>query len=67
MQGWEGDEVGFVVGFEAVDGVTDLFDVNCAGKGCFLSIVALELEQRTLVWLGLHGKNVIPERHVCRW
>lgn len=29
MQGWEGDDVGFVVGFETVDGVTDLFDVDC--------------------------------------
>ena len=44
MQGWEGDEVGFVVRFEVVDGVTDLFDVDCAGEGCFLSIIALELE-----------------------
>lgn len=32
MEGWEGDEVGFVVGFEGVDGVTDLFDVDCPGK-----------------------------------
>ena len=45
MEGREGDEVGFVEGFEGVDGVTDLFDVDCAGKGGFLGIVALKLQK----------------------
>ena len=33
------------MGFERVEGVTDLFDVNRAGKGCLLGIVALKLEK----------------------
>lgn len=45
MEGRKGDEVGFVVGFESVEGMTDLFNVNCAGKGCFLGVVALKLEK----------------------
>ena len=45
MESWEGDEVGFVERFESVEGVTDLFDVNCARKRCLLGIVALKLER----------------------
>ena len=45
MKSWEGDEVSFVEGFESKEGVTDLFDVDCAGKGRFLGIVALKLEK----------------------
>lgn len=48
MESWEGDEVCFVVGFESVKGVTYLFDLYCAGEGCFLRIVALKLQKRTL-------------------
>lgn len=43
MQGGEGDEVGFVVGGDGEEGVADLFDVDCPGKGGFLGVVALEL------------------------
>ena len=45
MEGWQGDEVSFVMGFECVDGVTDLFDVDCARKRCFLGIVTLKLKK----------------------
>lgn len=55
MKGWDGDEVGFIVGFEGVDGVTDLFDVDCAGKRCFLGIVALKLEKAYVRGFGLAG------------
>lgn len=43
MESWESDEVGFVVGLESVDGVTNLFDLDGAGEGSFLRIVALKL------------------------
>lgn len=43
VEGGEGDEVGFVVRGEGVDGVADLFDVNRAGDRGFLGVVALEL------------------------
>ena len=66
MEGWEGDEVGFVVGFESVDGMTDLFDVDCAGKGCFLGIVTLKLQQAIVSGFGYVGRKGIPERHACR-
>ena len=55
MEGWQGDEVGFVVGFERVEGVTDLFDVDRAGKGCFLGIVALKLEKAYVSGFGSVG------------
>ena len=45
MEGWEGDEVCFVVGFERVEGVTDLLDVYRTGKRRLLGIVALKLEK----------------------
>ena len=41
MEGGEGDEVGFVVGGYGEEGVPDLFDVDCAGEGGFLGVVAL--------------------------
>lgn len=44
MEGGEGDEVGFVIASgDSEEGVADLFDVDCAGEGGFLSVVALEL------------------------
>ena len=43
MQVGEGDEIGFVVGRDGEDGVTDLLDVNGAREGCFLRVVALQL------------------------
>ena len=55
MEGWEGNEVGLVERFESVEGVTDLFDVDCAGKGCFLGIVALKLEKGYVSEFGLGG------------
>lgn len=45
MESWEGDDVCLVVGFEGVEGVTDLFDLYGAGKGCLLGIIALKLEK----------------------
>ncbi len=48
MESWKGDEVGFVVGFESIESVTDLLDVNCAGEGCFLRVVALKLEKASV-------------------
>ena len=53
MEGWKGDDVGFVVGFEGVDGVTDLFDLYCTGKGCFLGVVTLKLERSYVRVFGL--------------
>jgi hypothetical protein len=49
VQGWKGDEVGFrLVGgigrCECQEGVADLFDVDGAGEGGFLGVVALELD-----------------------
>lgn len=41
MEGGESDEVGFVVGGDGEERVTDLFDVDCAGEGGFLGVVAL--------------------------
>lgn len=41
MEGWEGDEVGFVVCIYSEKGMANLFYVNCSGEGGFLSIVAL--------------------------
>ena len=55
MESWEGDEVGFVVRFESVDCVTDLFDLDCAGEGCFLRIVALKLQKAYVREFGLVG------------
>ena len=55
MKGWEGDEVGFVVRFERVEGVPDLFDLDRARKGCFLGIVALKLEKAYVSEIRLMG------------
>ena len=41
MEGWESDEVGFVVGGYGEEGVADLFDVDCSGEGGFLGVIAL--------------------------
>ena len=41
VEGWEGDEVGFVVGGYGEEGVADLFDVDCSGKGGFLGVITL--------------------------
>ena len=41
VEGWEGDEVGFVVGGYGEEGVADLFDVDCSGEGGFLGVIAL--------------------------
>ena len=57
MESWEGDEVGFVVGLESVDGMTDLFDLDCAGEGCFLRIVALKLQEAHVRTFGLLGSE----------
>ena len=57
MKSWEGDEVGFVERFESVDGVTDLFDLDCAGEGRFLRIVALKLQQAYVRDFGLVGSE----------
>lgn len=53
MERREGNEVGFVVRFEGVDGVTDLFDLYCTGEGCFLGIVTLKLERSYVRGFGL--------------
>ena len=45
MERRKGDEVGFVKRFESKEGVTDLLDVDCAGEGRFLGIVALKLKK----------------------
>ena len=44
VEGGEGDEVGFVIGSYGKEGVADLFDVDCAREGGFLSIITLELK-----------------------
>lgn len=49
MEGGEGDEVGFVVGGYGEEGVADLFDLDGAGEGGFLGVVALELREGTLL------------------
>ena len=61
MERREGDKVGFVEGFESEEGVTDLFDVDCAGKGRFLGIVALKLEKAYVSVF----RSVGYERHTC--
>ena len=40
---------------ESVDGVTNLFDLNCTGKRCLLGIVALKLETAYVRRLGFVG------------
>lgn len=47
------------MGFESVDSMADLLDMDCAGKGCLLSIVTLKLERAYVRGLGLIGQ----ERH----
>lgn len=48
VQGGEGDEVGFLLAFlgggDGQDGVADLLDVDCAGEGGLLGVVALEVD-----------------------
>ena len=61
MEGWEGDEVGFVEILESIEGMTDLFDMYCAREGCFLGIVALQLERKNT----LGGSYQDLERHTC--
>jgi hypothetical protein len=41
VQGWDGDEVVFVVSIQMKEGVAYLFDLDCARKGGFLSVVTL--------------------------
>lgn len=41
MEGGERDEVSLVVGGDSEESVADLLDMNCAGEGCFLGVVAL--------------------------
>lgn len=63
MKSWKGDEVGFVERFESVEGVTDLLDMDCAGKGCFLRIVSLKLEKVDISafgWVGLRKHTCTP-------
>ena len=55
MESREGDEVGFVERFDRKEGMTNLFDVNCAGKGRFLGIVALKLEKAYVSVFGWGG------------
>ena len=61
MESREGDEVGFIEVFESKEGMTDLFDVDCAGKGRLLGIVALKLEKACVSVL----ESVGYERHTC--
>ena len=44
MQGGNGDEVGFGEFGDCEECVADLFDVDCAGEGGFLGVVAFELQ-----------------------
>lgn len=53
MESWDGDEVGFVVFWNSEEGMTDLFDVDCAGEGGFLGIVAFELVEGLVGFGGL--------------
>ena len=46
MESGEGYQVVFVIGIDVQEGVTDLFDVDRAGEGGLLGIVALELSRR---------------------
>ena len=41
MQRREGDEIVFIVLFEMVESVTDLADMDGAGEGGFLGVIAL--------------------------
>lgn len=43
MEGRQGNKVGFVKGLEVEEAVPDLLNVDCAGKGGFLGVVALQL------------------------
>ena len=43
VEGWERDEVVFVIGIEVEDGMADLLDVDGPGEGGFLGVVALKL------------------------
>ena len=42
VEGWERDEVVFVVVVDVQDGVADLADVDCCAEGGFLRVVALQ-------------------------
>ena len=76
VEGGEGDEVGFVIGSYGEEGVADLFDVDCAREGGFLSIVTLELDgDPSLVFAGgqdcrqayLYAMFIVPYAVGCRW
>ena len=74
MEGWEGDEVGFVQRLESIEGMADLFDMDCAGKGCFLGIVALQLEKDHIRRFGSTGRKaylnamlIIRDTVSCHW
>lgn len=41
MEGGKGDEVGFVVFLEVEEGAAELLDVDAAGEGGFLGVVAV--------------------------
>lgn len=67
MEGGEGDEVGLLLpiwGWDGQDGVTDLLDVDCAAEGCFLCVVALEVDASGEVGdgVGCRGWVVTVER-----
>ena len=77
MESGEGDEVGFVVGWDGEEGVADLFDVDCAGERGFLGVVALELDRErksarveasgVLYVTYLDAMLVVPDAIGCHW
>lgn len=77
VEGREGDEVGFgdgggIWGGKGEEGVADLFNVDGAGEGGFLGVVALELERgyvrggRLMVEVLFVWGGGLPEYHVWR-
>ena len=75
MEGWEGDEVGFVEILESIEGMADLFNMYCARERCFLGIVALQLEKKEHVrrfvsrvkMAYLHAMLIIGDTVGCHW
>jgi len=58
MQGWDSNQVVFIVGIKVEEGVADLLDMDSAGEGGFLGVVALKSD----------AMLIIPDRVGCdRW
>lgn len=56
MEVWESDQVGLAKGWDLVDSVADLLDVDGGGEGGLLGIVAVEEDAVLLVTDGVGGR-----------